>query len=237
MNRRKKALGILFTILFLFCCVFINVSIIPGYIIPACATEHGNTDGGNGQTPATPSDKSKQSSSSSSSPSALSSKSHTLSSSQAPSKPKPIYKASSNTSSKAPSAYSSQNYYREPTSSRIHYTATYSSSPSSSSAAASEGSSSSKSPSSTVSMPNAEDVSEVDPLASAVNNSSAAQMNHIGILAWVCIGLGILVILIVIFSNNHNSGGGPGHKRYHRPKRSKKKRLLNEKYYRGLNRY
>jgi hypothetical protein len=87
-------------------------------------------------------------------------------------------------------------------------------------------------------MPNAEDVSEVDPLASAVNNSSAAQMNHIGILAWVCIGLGILVILIVIFSNSHNNGGGsPGHKRYHRPKRSKKKRLLNEKYYRGLNRY
>lgn len=61
-------------------------------------------------------------------------------------------------------------------------------------------------------------------------------MKLIGILSWACIALGVIVVLIVVLSNRRPPRG-PGRSRYHKPKRSSKKRLLNDKYYRGLNRY
>ena len=79
-------------------------------------------------------------------------------------------------------------------------------------------------------------VSENDPLASASNGDNSQRMKQIGILAWVCIALGVLVVLIVILSNRRPPRG-PGRSRYHRPKRGGRKHLLNDKYYRGLNRY
>jgi hypothetical protein len=85
-------------------------------------------------------------------------------------------------------------------------------------------------------LPEADSVVEYDPLASASSGISSNKMNQIGILAWVCILLGIAVVLIVIFSNRRPPSG-PGRSRYRRTKRSKKKRLLNDKYYRGINRY
>ena len=86
-----------------------------------------------------------------------------------------------------------------------------------------------------ISLPGVDSVAERDPLAS-VSNSSNSHMTQLGILAWVCIALGILVVLIVIFSNRRGPRG-PGRSRYHRPKRSGKKHLLNDRYYRGLRRY
>lgn len=95
--------------------------------------------------------------------------------------------------------------------------------------------SSEESSSGVISLPDAGVVSENDPFASASNGTPSKLMNRAGILAWVCIGLGILVVLIVILSNRRPPRG-PGRSRYHRPKRSGK-RLLNDKYYRGLKRY
>lgn len=94
---------------------------------------------------------------------------------------------------------------------------------------------SSETASSEILLPSVGSVSEVDPLASAAGTSSR-KMNQIGMLAWVCIGLGVAVVLIVILSNRRPPRG-PGRSRYHKTKRSRKKRLLNDKYYRGLNRY
>ena len=88
--------------------------------------------------------------------------------------------------------------------------------------------------SSEIQLPSVDSVSEVDPLASAASTSSG--MNKPGIIAWVCIGLGIIVVLIVILSNRRPPSGS-GRSRYHRTKRRHKKHLLNDRYYRGLNRY
>lgn len=88
--------------------------------------------------------------------------------------------------------------------------------------------------SSEISLPPVDSVSEVDPLASAASTSSG--LNKPGIIAWVCIGLGVIVVLIVILSNRRPPRG-PGRSRYHRTKRRRGKRLLSDKYYRGLNRY
>jgi hypothetical protein len=85
-------------------------------------------------------------------------------------------------------------------------------------------------------LPEADSVVEYDPLASASSGIPSSKMNQIGVLAWVCILLGIVVVLIVIFSNRRPPSG-PGRSRYRRRKRGKKKHLLNDRYYRGLNRY
>ncbi len=95
---------------------------------------------------------------------------------------------------------------------------------------------SSESSSGEISLPQAGVVSENDPYASASGGVSSKLMTRTGILAWVCIGLGVLVVLIVILSNRRPPRG-PGRSRYHRPKRGGGKHLLNDKYYRGLNRY
>jgi len=97
--------------------------------------------------------------------------------------------------------------------------------------------SSSLQPSSEISLPSVGDVSDTDPLDSVVTNKeSSRRLNWIGILSWACIGLGILVVLIVVFSNRRPPRD-MGRKRYRRPKRSRKKRLLNDKYYRDIDRY
>ncbi|HEX3017286.1 MAG TPA: hypothetical protein VHP31_05460 [Caproicibacter sp.] len=89
----------------------------------------------------------------------------------------------------------------------------------------------------TISLPNVDSIAENDPLNSVGGNTTQSdKMKMIGILSWACIALGVIVVLIVVLSNRRPPRG-PGRKRYRRPKRTGKKRLLNDKYYRGLNRY
>ncbi len=88
-----------------------------------------------------------------------------------------------------------------------------------------------------ISLPEVDSIPERDPLSSAAARpGDMQQAKLVGILSWVCIGLGILVVLIVVLSNGRPPRG-PGRKRYRRPKRSRKKHLLNDRYYRNLNRY
>nr|WP_319489437.1 hypothetical protein [uncultured Caproiciproducens sp.] len=89
--------------------------------------------------------------------------------------------------------------------------------------------------SSEIILPSVNSVEENNPLSSVIVDSAAnKQMKWIGILSWVCIVLGIIVVLIVVFSNRRPPRGGPGRKRYRRPSRTHKKRLLNDKYYRNI---
>lgn len=116
----------------------------------------------------------------------------------------------------------------------------YSSAPSSdvSGSLSSESSSelfSSEEESSEIVLPSVASVEENNPLSSVIVDSAANQkMKWIGILSWICIVLGIVVVLIVVFSNRRPPRGGSGRKRYRRPGRSHKKRLLNDKYYRNI---
>ncbi len=88
--------------------------------------------------------------------------------------------------------------------------------------------------SSEIALPSVNSVEENNPLSSVVVDSAAnKKMNWIGILSWVCIALGVIVVLIVVFSNRQPPRGGSGRKRYRRPSRTNKKRLLNDKYYRN----
>jgi|UPI0005708CBD Thiol:disulfide interchange protein len=88
--------------------------------------------------------------------------------------------------------------------------------------------------SSEIVLPSVDSIEENNPLSSVIVDSAAnKKMNWIGILSWVCIALGIVVVLIVVFSNRRPPRGG-GRKRYRRPNRPHKKRLLNDKYYRNL---
>ena len=111
------------------------------------------------------------------------------------------------------------------------------SSPPSSSSAAESGESSPAGEEETISLPSVGSVPEEDPLSSAAaGTENVRKMNWTGLLSWACIGLGVLVVLIVVLSNRRPPRG-MGRKRYRRPKRSNKKRLLNDKYYRHINRY
>lgn len=58
----------------------------------------------------------------------------------------------------------------------------------------------------------------------------------LGIVFWVCIAIGILVIVVVILAAARKPPkGGTGKKRYERrPMTPKGKRILNEKYYRNI---
>jgi hypothetical protein len=88
--------------------------------------------------------------------------------------------------------------------------------------------------SSEIMLPSVGSVQENNPLSSvAVDKTENQKMNWIGIISWVCIALGVIVVLIVVFSNRRPPNG-PGRKRYRRPNRSHKKRLLNDKYYRNI---
>lgn len=89
-----------------------------------------------------------------------------------------------------------------------------------------------------------ETISEVDLTESAVSvpvdlhstvsivvtQTNNRRANLIGILGWVCIGLGVIVVLLVLLSNFRGPRGG-GRKRYKRRPYRKKKHLLNDRYY------
>ncbi len=206
MNERKKLLCTFFVALFLFL-------FLPSRPINAFAE---GTPSAQNSSSKNPPASSKLSSSSAASSKSSSSKPITVSSKPKPSSAKPV-------ASRPASSYQSRRTVTTVTddfsSSRVA---------SSSSVASSE--------SSTISLPGVDSVSEADPLASVADNSYSHQLNKIGILAWVCIGLGILVILIVILSNRRPPHR-PGRSRYHRSKKKHGKRLLSDKYYRGLKRY
>lgn len=91
--------------------------------------------------------------------------------------------------------------------------------------------------SSTISLPDVGSVSGAGELiASGTEAPPGKNLNLIGIISWACIGLGVLVVVLVLLSTTRRPppGAGPGRKRYRRkPYRTKKKRLLNEKYYRN----
>ena len=61
----------------------------------------------------------------------------------------------------------------------------------------------------------------------------SSQINWIGILSWACIGVGVLIVLIILLSNRRPPRGGYGRKRYRRPMRRSKRRLLPDRYYHG----
>lgn len=86
-----------------------------------------------------------------------------------------------------------------------------------------------------ISLPSVGSLLENDPTSSVVDNSNVNEKTRwIGFISWACIILGILVILIVVLSNRRPPRGS-GRKRYRSPKRSSKKHLLNDKYYRNIN--
>lgn len=90
--------------------------------------------------------------------------------------------------------------------------------------------------SSTISLPPVSAVSEANKIiASGVEVQTQKSMNWWGIVSWALIGLGILIVIIVLLSTlRRPPPGGPGRKRYRRhPFPTKKKRLLNDKYYRN----
>lgn len=95
---------------------------------------------------------------------------------------------------------------------------------------------SSQEESSQIVLPSVGSIAEDSPLNSmAVEASSNSGINWLGIASWALIALGVLVVILVVFSNRRPPTGGPGRKRYHRkPARSKKKHLLNDKYYRNI---
>lgn len=101
-----------------------------------------------------------------------------------------------------------------------------------------EVSSSSEPEESEISLP---EVSEDDislPYVLASAGSSAENNKLLGIIAWSCIGLGVLIVLIVLFSGKRAQKGYVARKRY---KSSfglgkKKKRLLSDSYYRNIRR-
>lgn len=91
--------------------------------------------------------------------------------------------------------------------------------------------------SSDLSLPSVGSVSEVGELiASGTEVKTENQFNIIGIISWACIGLGVVVVVIVLLSTTRKPPrGGYGRKRYRRkPNKPRKKRLLNDKYYRNM---
>lgn len=95
--------------------------------------------------------------------------------------------------------------------------------------------SSSEEPSSTISLPDVDsmDLSVPQMLGSGVEETT--QNNTLlGILAWVLIGVGIIIVLIVLFTSAKSGAKkSVGRKRYHRGTyKSKRKHLLDDKYYR-----
>lgn len=90
--------------------------------------------------------------------------------------------------------------------------------------------------SSEIVLPSVGSIAENNPISSvAVDSSANSKLNWLGIISWAFIALGVLVVILVVFSNRRPPSGGPGRKRYHKkPGRSKKKHLLNDKYYRNI---
>lgn len=124
---------------------------------------------------------------------------------------------------------------KKPVTSKSTYSSRDSSSPSSEVSSESSSMISSDEESSEIILPSVDSVTENNPLSSVIVDTAANQkMNWIGIISWGCIALGVILVLIVVLSNRRPPRGGPGRKRYRRPNRSHKKRLLNDKYYRNM---
>ena len=70
-------------------------------------------------------------------------------------------------------------------------------------------------------------------LSAGETGGGNSQINWIGILSWACIGVGVLIVLIILLSNRRPPRGGYGRKRYRRPMRRSKRRLLPDRYYHG----
>lgn len=86
-----------------------------------------------------------------------------------------------------------------------------------------------------ISLPSVGDVSGVGGLTESGTEVPGKSFNLIGVISLACIGLGVLIVLAVLFSANRRPPrGGSGRTRYRKPHRSKKKRLLNDKYYRNM---
>lgn len=70
-------------------------------------------------------------------------------------------------------------------------------------------------------------------ISGSVENPDNSRLNLLGIIAWVCIGLGVVVVIIVLLSNRSGARRSTGRRRYQRRsgRRKKKKHLLNDKYY------
>lgn len=94
---------------------------------------------------------------------------------------------------------------------------------------------SSQAVSSAISMPDVDsaDISVPQLLGSGVYVNPLNDKNVLlGVIAWVCIGLGIIIVLVVLFSSKKNAHRSMGRKRYHRKSlKTHKKRLLDDKYY------
>ena len=89
----------------------------------------------------------------------------------------------------------------------------------------------------TISLPDVGEVSGAGELTeSGTEVTIENKFNMIGLISWICIGIGIAVVIIVLLSTTRRPPrGGYGRKRYRRKTRkSGKKRLLNDKYYRNL---
>jgi Bacterial surface proteins containing Ig-like domains len=62
----------------------------------------------------------------------------------------------------------------------------------------------------------------------------SSRASILGLIAWVCIILGVVIVLLVLFSGKRSNTGLPGKKRYHRRSAGgHKKRLLDDRYYRN----
>lgn len=91
--------------------------------------------------------------------------------------------------------------------------------------------------SSGIRLPSVAEVSGAEVLSAPVSDDGNHQINWLGIISWVCIGIGILIVVIVILSNRRPPRSGYGRTRYKHPKsrrRGRKAHLLNDKYYRRL---
>lgn len=89
--------------------------------------------------------------------------------------------------------------------------------------------------SSGIRLPSVAEVSGAGVLSAPVSDGGNNQINWLGIISWVCIGIGIFIVVIVILSNRRPPRSGYGRTRYKRPKshrKGRKARLLNDKYYR-----
>ena len=89
-----------------------------------------------------------------------------------------------------------------------------------------------------ISLPDVSVDSEIAGIISQGTNVTPSNTTQtlLGIVFWVCIVIGILVIVVVIIAATRKSPkGGTGKKRYERrPMTPKGKRILNEKYYRNI---
>lgn len=223
MSRRKKALSIL-----LILTVMALIGSVSAFAEGENTKSAGETGGGASQIQNSAPSEAKP----------VSPPSKTETASAPPSKVSPSPQPAAPSMRESTQTYSRRTYSRQTYSRRTRRTLASSSQKPSSAAGtlSSLDSSSSGESGSEVSLPSVASASQADPLSSVVSDTAnTRRMNWIGIVSWGCIGLGILVVLLVVLSNRRPPRG-TGRKRYHRKKRPKK-HLLNDRYYRHINRY